>query len=56
MFAIKSLLFGLLIICFALNLYSQHTIREKDCTINYQGSNVEMIFDVAVVVNAFVLN
>ncbi len=56
MFSMKSLLLFLFTTFFTLNLYSQNTIRENDYTINYQSSNVEMIFDVPVVVNAFDVN
>ena len=53
MFSIKSLLLGVLIVCFSLSLYSQNTIRERDYAIHYQGSTLEIVFDVPVFVKAF---
>ena len=40
-----SFLWGFILSCFTVNLYSQNTISENDYTITYKGKNIELIFE-----------
>jgi phosphatidylserine/phosphatidylglycerophosphate/cardiolipin synthase-like enzyme len=53
MLSIRAFIFGLLTLCFSVNLYSQKTIRENDYSINYLDKNIELVFDVPVFIKAF---
>lgn len=53
MLSIRAFIFGLLTLCFSVNLYSQKTISENDYVINYLDKNIELVFDVPVYIQAF---